>query len=105
MGAAGEPAFQNGWSNFGAPYDGAGFYKDALGRVWLRGLIKGGTAGAVAAFTLPAGYRPSAQKFLPSVGGGNAAATLIVTPTGEVRVNSGTNTYIMLDSLSFRAAQ
>lgn len=58
VGAGGEPAFQNSWVNNTAGYPGANFYKDR-GRVYFGGQIKGGNPGTVA-FTLPAGYRPSA---------------------------------------------
>jgi hypothetical protein len=57
VGNAGEPAFQNSWANYGAPYGGARFRKMPDGLVIMDGLIQSGTVGA-AAFTLPAGYRP-----------------------------------------------
>ncbi len=40
------------------------FAKDSLGFVHLKGTIKGGTFYA-AVFTLPAGYRPEQDLFLP----------------------------------------
>ncbi len=54
------PTFQNGWTNFGAPYATAGYRKDALGVVWIKGLVKGSSPNAI--FTLPAGYRPAETK-------------------------------------------
>jgi hypothetical protein len=45
--------------------ESAGFYKDIFGIVHLKGYINSGTASVV--FTLPAGYRPSEEKFFPSI--------------------------------------
>ncbi|SRR5216684_252258 len=52
-----EFTFQNGWSNYGGNYVKAAYYKDALGRVHLRGIVKGGIEHAILA-TLPRGYIP-----------------------------------------------
>lgn len=57
IGAAGEPGFQNSWTNQGASGAQAAFRKDPHGEVRLRGTIIGGAAPS-SAFTLPAGYRP-----------------------------------------------
>jgi hypothetical protein len=64
VGAPGEPAFQNSWQNnamttYGYP---AGFYKDRLGVVHLRGRITSGSANN-AIFQLPPGYRPATGKY------------------------------------------
>lgn len=58
IGAAGEPAFANSWVNYGGSDMTARFRR--IGKVvYLTGTIKSGNSGS-AAFTLPAGYRPSA---------------------------------------------
>lgn len=57
VGAAGEPAFQNSWVNYGSGYGDAAFRKRPDGVVELAGMVKSGTANGVI-FTLPAGYRP-----------------------------------------------
>jgi hypothetical protein len=83
VGAAGQPAFTNGWSAVGA-YPPQ-FRRDALGNVHLRGAVQSGTLGA-AAFTLPAGYAPSpgqALAYLP-VTNGSTKGQLLVTEAGEV---------------------
>jgi hypothetical protein len=64
IGAAGEPAFEGGSSNFGSESgistQPAGFYKDHEGIVHLQGLVKVGTGGTIGkVFTLPAGFRPA----------------------------------------------
>jgi hypothetical protein len=57
VGAAGEPAFQNGWVNYDATRL-VRYRKYPDGRVRLSGCSRTVSAGSVA-FTLPAGYRPS----------------------------------------------
>lgn len=57
VGGTGNPAFLGTWVNYGAGHETAAFYKDPLGRVHLKGLIKFGTISTTA-FTLPEGYRP-----------------------------------------------
>jgi hypothetical protein len=97
VGGSGEPAFQNGWVNFGSGWSFAGFFKDSFGVVHLQGTIKSGTAGS-AAFTLPAGYRPAQNLFMPV---GNNPYMYILA-TGEVQPQNTTD--IGFDGLSFRAA-
>lgn len=70
VGAAGEPAFVNGWTNLGGAFATAAFCRTPDGLVLLRGRIAPGAATPV--FTLPAGYRPSGGtlSFTSDVGGG-----------------------------------
>jgi hypothetical protein len=89
VGAAGEPAFANGWVNNGAPYQVAAFRKDPLGKVQIRGLINGGTINQPA-FTLPVGYRPVGHQFFASEGGGAYARFTINATNGTVTPGPGT---------------
>jgi hypothetical protein len=99
IGAAGEPAFQNGWTNFGNGYSTMGFAKDAAGFVHLKGTITGG-AFDVAVFVLPPGYRP-AQNLVLGVGIQRDAT---VATTGEVDLfQAGAETNAGFDGLSFKA--
>jgi hypothetical protein len=100
VGNAGEPAFQNSWVNYGGSYQTAGFRKDPFGRVYLKGLIKGG-ANATVAFTLPVGYRP--PKYIHMAAASNDAyATVRVDSTGTVQIGNPANTaWASLDELSF----
>jgi len=52
------PSFQNGWANFGGGWLPARYYK-MNGRVWIEGLVGGGTFGNPI-FTLSVGFRPLA---------------------------------------------
>jgi hypothetical protein len=84
VGAPGEPAFLNGWTNeppFGkVSLESVGFYKDQLGIVHLKGHAEKGTE---VIFRLPPGFRPAAQKFLDALTQcGNCAAE-----TGFLAIN------------------
>ena len=122
IGAPGEPTFGDGWSN-GTPsylcsgqsagcveYNTAGFYKDSLGVVHLKGSIKfdlnSCNGCSSIAFRLPEGYRPArATVFDPaSDRGGNHVFVLY---DGHFQVSgdggfSGTYHY-SLDGITFRA--
>lgn len=55
-------SFQNGWTNWGAPYAECEYILDANGWVNIQGVAAPGTtANGTVVFTLPAGYRPSAS--------------------------------------------
>lgn len=102
VGTPGEPAFQNGWDNWGNDFSEAGFYKDLHGVVHLKGTVSGGTNDA-AAFTLPEGYRPSENLFLPLAGGGPVAANLQIFTDGSVEPTCAGGACISgMDGLSFR---
>lgn len=80
--------FQNGWVNFGGLYQTVQ-YKRIGRRVYVRGLMKAGTVGAVA-FQLPAGYRPPATIMLaPPTSTG--AGRLEVDSAGQIILVSGGN--------------
>jgi hypothetical protein len=68
VGTPGQPPFLNGWSNETAAFYPAGFYKDSQGFVHLRGSVTGDDDDG-AAFTLPAGYRPSKLAKVPGACG------------------------------------
>ncbi len=105
VGTTGEPAFQNGLSNFGSGYQSLGFYKD-IGRVCLQGMANVGAG--VTVFTLPTGYRPVATVNAISMGGGGSGVARIeIYSNGEVKGGIGgmsANTYNSFDNVCFRAA-
>lgn len=101
VGTAGEPAFLNSWVNFDATR-GARFRKYPDGKVRIQGIIKTG-ASATAAFTLPAGYRPTVVETFPVIAAASTAFVTIdasgnVIPT-NVAGNVATNVY--LDGIEF----
>jgi hypothetical protein len=59
IGAPGEPPFLNGWENIDPAAGSAGFYRDQLGIVHLKGSVTHSTANEEAMFVLPPGFRPT----------------------------------------------
>jgi hypothetical protein len=103
VGTTGEPPFQNTWHNFGGGYTTAGFFKDALGIVHLKGTISG-PAGFPTAFTLPEGYRPAENLFLPAAGD---TRNFYLLTNGQVQPNCASgfaSCNAGMDGLAFRAA-
>jgi hypothetical protein len=106
VGAAGEPAFEGDSKNTEASTP-AGFFKDQLGIVHLRGTVDVGVGEN--AFRLPPAFQPPNQVCF-SVPGFKAGATVFVTNrlcvfggSGEVRNSRGEAvTYISIDGIEFR---
>lgn len=99
------PSYQNSWTDWGNPWQGAAYWKDKNGIVHISGLIKGGTVGQ-AAFTLPAGYRPATNGNLlfVTLTGANVLGRIDVESSGAVRVAAaGSNSLVSLSGISFKA--
>lgn len=92
------PTLGNAWVNFGGAYQVAQ-YRKVGDEVELRGVIKGGTMN-VAAFTLPAGFRPPALNQFATVSGG-VYGYITVDPTGNVNPAVGTNASFDLAPVRF----
>jgi hypothetical protein len=126
VGAAGEPGFYEHSSfsgqslkfvNWGSPHNTAGFYKDSLGIVHLKGLVKwtdsqgngtGWVCGFPRVFQLPQGYRPAATEIRPSLAS-DTLTRVEITSDGWVRHCDPNRTFfpgdwLLLDGISFRAA-
>lgn len=88
----------NSWALFGASTTSPGYYQDAVGRVWLKGKIGGGTTGvSLFSATLPV---PGVTWTLPCMTNTGAGLVTIGTNGQAVLVSGGT-TWISLDSLSY----
>jgi hypothetical protein len=104
IGAAGEPAFQNSWVNFGGvdDHETAAFWQQSDGWVRLKGLIKDGTAtDGTTIFTLPSGYRPvSTQTFVTWT---NAATAVIrISSLGNVQCHANCSSVsLSLNGIAF----
>ncbi|MBD2288039.1 hypothetical protein H6F92_04100 [Microcystis wesenbergii FACHB-1317] len=96
------PAFMNGWINFDTTHNPAGYFKDSLGIVHLRGLVKNGTNNTTI-FTLPVGYRPSNQELQAVQTNLNTIGRVDILADGQVTVVSGSNGWVSLDGITFRA--
>lgn len=100
------PTFQNSWTNKLAGDRIARYYK-AGGRCYLEGIIGGGVIGQ-AAFTLPAGYRPTHLEAAgfgtahPVVSNGVFGLVLIQKDGRVVPAAPSSNVYVDLSSISFR---
>jgi hypothetical protein len=98
VGAAGQPTFQNGWSNFGG-FSTMAFAKDSAGFVHLKGTITAGTFAAPV-ITLPAGYRPGQNLAVPVA----IQRDAIILTTGEIEVfQTGAETNCGFDGIVFKA--
>ena len=86
VGAAGEPAFENGWSNEGSA-DLAFRYREP-GIVDISGVVKNTAASFDVIFTLPEGYRPTSGAF-PTASGQTAALTNCVAVVVSVGSDGG----------------
>jgi hypothetical protein len=92
---------ENKWINYNSSYNPAGFFKDSLGIVHLRGLVKGGIIGQTI-FKLPAGYRPSFRELFVVCTNPNISGRVDVE-NGNVWAITGSSGWLSLDGITFRA--
>lgn len=115
VGAANQPAFQNGWTNYGGRHSTAAFYKNPWGTVHLKGLVKNGTvsrdySGGV--FHLPCGYGPGhdeVHSVLSNDAAGRVTILLGYCDTGQYSATvtvapPSNNAWVSLDGITFWAA-
>jgi hypothetical protein len=99
------PSMTGGWLSYDTDPGGwsaPGYYKDYAGTVHLRGLIRAGTIGS-AAFTLPAGYRPTGGDLLiGTISNGGVGRVKVNTAGGVIPESPSVNTWVALDGISFR---
>lgn len=93
--------FQNSWANTGTPYYDAAYHRDAFGVVRMRGRIDTGSSGTVA-FTLPVGFRPTAQMDF-SVDNSGSIAQVSIAANGEVTPTASGAAAASLENISFIA--
>jgi hypothetical protein len=99
------PSLLSNWVNYGAGgFAVAGYYKDKKSMVWFKGIIKNGftVPYTTILFTLPTGYRP-AERLIFSVVAGLTTGRIDILPNGEVAFVSGSNIFMSLDGIAFRA--
>jgi len=95
------PTLLNSWANYGGSYNPAGYFKDSMGIVHLRGLVRSGTASTI--FTLPVGYRPDYRQLFATETSPNVNGRLDVDTSGNVIMYGGSNAWFSLDGATFRA--
>jgi hypothetical protein len=94
------PTLLNAWTNLGGGFNTTEYYIDKESVVHLKGIVKNGTIGTVI-FSLPVGYRPTAQ-YVFTVISGTGFGRVDVASNGDVIVGSGNNSGVSLDGISFR---
>jgi hypothetical protein len=96
--------FENSWVDFDATtFFPAGYFKDTLGIVHLRGLVKSGTVNQPM-FHLPADYRPNTLILLfpVSVSNSTSAGRLFIYADGTVKSDTaGSATSCTLSGITF----
>jgi hypothetical protein len=94
-----------GFTNIGIGYSEAGYMRDTLGFVHLRGTMSC-PVGEKTAFTLPTGYRPAVNVFFPLAVGTTGAGNVQVFSNGEIKTFLPKEALPCgLDSLVFKAEQ
>lgn len=99
-------AFQNSWLNYSGTYRDAVFSKSADGYVTFGGVVTAGSVGTIM-FTLPDGYKPSADCMFAIANSGSAASvgTVQVKADGKVYFVTGTDAsptaFVSLDNVRF----
>jgi hypothetical protein len=107
IGAAGEPVFTADWVEMSIPGHPVAFRKDANGQVFLKGEahpVSGTWKGNKTVFTLPPGYRPPTDIFLPAFGlQVSLPGQLLIDATGEVIPlgNADQSQEVSFDGVSF----
>jgi|GEM_PF-420605 len=99
------PTLLNNFTNYGNGHATAAFYKDKMGRVFLRGLVNNvNNPNGLVVFTLPVGYRPSTSgRLVFTTLSNNALGRIDIQANGDVQVTMGTAGWIGLDNISFKA--
>jgi hypothetical protein len=103
IGEAGELPFENSWENYGS-HSFCAYYKDPLGNVHLKGLVRNGTLG-MPVFTLPVGYRPTTRGIF-IVMSQSGTGRLNIDDDGSVEPSSpSVSAWVSLDGVYLRAEQ
>jgi hypothetical protein len=97
------PTLGDGWQNYGSQWVPAGYMRDPLGFVHLRGLVRRTSGTSQVIFTLPDGYRPSSGSIHFVVLDSDALGKVQVLSDGTVQsvTPSGKEIFVSLDGISF----
>lgn len=94
------PTLLNAWVNTGGVNTQTSYWKDDMGIVHIRGQIKSGANTSI--FFLPTGYKPlNTEHFAVITGGG--IGEVYIQSDGAVIFYSGSNSWVSLSSITFRA--
>jgi hypothetical protein len=91
----------NNWVNDPSKFNKAGYFKDAMGWVHLRGYITSGTIDGVnPAFVVPPDCFSKMEYTFCTISN-NAIARIDIITDGRVIVSTGDNTWVSLDGISY----
>ena len=97
------PTLLNGWVNSGGSYATAGYMKDSMGFVHIKGLVKDGvTTVTTSLFVLPVGYRPLETLYFSTLSNGLFGGGFIASD-GRVGIIAGSNVSFSLFIPPFKA--
>ena len=94
------PTLLNSWVNYGGSHAIAGYRKIGM-VVYLRGLLKNGSAANAVFFTLPSGYRPAYKLIFTSFSTAGACRIDVDTNGNVNAYTNGSTTWTALDGISF----
>jgi hypothetical protein len=103
VGTTDQPAFQNGWVNYGSGFANVAYYKNSDGLVFLEGMVKSG-ANSTTVFTLPTGYIPSNNMLFNSYSGTHSFVNdqIEIDTSGNVSVSTSDTGAVSLNIPPFR---
>lgn len=94
---------QNSWVNYDAGFAPPQILQTPLGEIFMRGLIKNGTAtGGTTLFTVPTWARSILRRIFPIITA-NAFGFINFENNGNANVGGASNTFVSLDSLQYLA--
>lgn len=94
------PAYENGWLDYDATYEGARYRQLTTGEVHIQGLVRAGTIGTPV-FTLPVGMRPARQLLKATQTNANVVGRLDIQTNGGVQATVGSNAWFSIDCTFF----
>lgn len=104
------PSLAPNWSDYGSNFTPIGYYKDGIGVVHLRGLVKGGKINSLI-FKLPSGYRPENKQMYNVItydkvrNNTHKAGRIDIHSNGNVMFIAGGDSWVSLSVISFLAAK
>ena len=98
------PTLLNSFTQHGAGFAPAAYYKDKMGRVLLRGTVANvNNPTGLVIFNLPVGYRPTSGRLIYNVNANGGSGRVDIMTNGDVLVMTGSAGWINLDGIGFRA--
>jgi hypothetical protein len=103
IGQPGNPAFQNGWVHLfpGNITEELAFWKDSSGIVRFRGVCANGNAGYI--ITMPTGYISGSYYRFPVMDASFNNAYIQTVPDGGIQFVVGSNAWVDLAAVQYRA--